>query len=337
HHTFFEMLGNFSFGDYFKKDAINWAWEFLTRELQIPADRLWISVYQEDQEAEEIWRKDIGIAPERIFRLGGKSNFWPSNAKENGPNGPCGPCSEIFYDYDPQRGTTPLDPDDEPGRFSEVWNLVFTQFNRKDGGELEPLPGKNIDTGMGLERLAAVLQGKKCNFETDIFAPILTAIDSHIPINDSNMRRNERFVLADHLRAVTIGIADGVVPSNKDRGSVIRRLITEMTDIAVRHTDRLEPVIYKLIPATVTAMKVGYPDLVSKEQMIADNVMSVEKAFLKVRAERIPDFLSVVEANTSNADTLGENIFTFKDRYGLTLATMENILKAQNIASDIQH
>ena len=331
HHTFFEMLGNFSFGDYFKKEAINWGWEFLTKELGISADRLWVSVYEEDSEAEQIWINDIGIPQEKIFKLGGKSNFWPSNAKENGPNGPCGPCSEIFYDYDPQRGTVPADPDDEPGRFSEVWNLVFTQFNRKDGGVLEPLPGKNIDTGMGLERLAAVLQGKKSNFETDIFAPILAEVDAHIKIEQPNERRNERFVLADHLRAVTIAIGDGVVPSNKDRGSVIRRLITEMTDIAVRHSGLLEPVIYKLIPSAVKAMEGGYPDLPAKQQMICDNVISVEKAFLKVRAERIPDFIKTVEQQTQDAKALGNSIFTYKDRYGLTLATMEGILKDQNV------
>ncbi|MCA9404142.1 MAG: alanine--tRNA ligase [Candidatus Omnitrophica bacterium] len=336
HHTFFEMLGNFSFGDYFKKEAINWAWEFLTKELQIPEERLWVSVYVEDPEAENIWLTEIGIPREKIFKLGGKSNFWPSNAKENGPNGPCGPCSEIFYDYDPTRGTVPKDPDDEPGRFSEVWNLVFTQFNRQDGGVLEPLPGKNIDTGMGLERLAAVLQGKKSNFETDIFQPILAAIDQHVRIDSPNERRNERYVLADHLRAVTIGIGDGVVPSNKDRGSVIRRLITEMTDIAVRHSGRLEPVINKLIPAAVAAMSPGYPDLKDKQQMICDNVLSVEKAFLKVRTERMPEFLETVKANKSDGDALGRHIFTYKDRYGLTLATMEGILKSENVSAGIQ-
>lgn len=336
HHTFFEMLGNFSFGDYFKKEAINWAWEFLTKELRIPEDRLWVSVYEEDSEAENIWLTDIGIPQKKIFKLGGKSNFWPSNAKDNGPNGPCGPCSEIFYDYDPDRGTIPRDPDDEPGRFSEVWNLVFTQFNRQDGGVLEPLPGKNIDTGMGLERLAAVLQGKKSNFETDIFQPILAAVDEHVRIDTPDERRNERYVLADHLRAVTIGIGDGVVPSNKDRGSVIRRLITEMTDIAVRHSGQLEPVIHKLIPAAVAAMSVGYPDLKEKQQMICDNVISVEKAFLKVRTERMPEFLETVKVSQKDGDALGQHIFTYKDRYGLTLATMEGILKKEGIAAEVQ-
>ena len=170
HHTFFEMLGNFSFGDYFKKDAILWAWEFLTKELKIPDKKLWVSVYKEDFEAEEIWLKQVKIPKERLVKLGDKSNFWPSEAKETGPNGPCGPCSEIIYDYGENRNCPKkekCDPDCSCGRFSEVWNLVFTQYNRKDpstgsgqsGGILEPLPNKNIDTGMGLERLVAVVQG----------------------------------------------------------------------------------------------------------------------------------------------------------------------------------
>ncbi|HRZ40657.1 MAG TPA: alanine--tRNA ligase-related protein [Candidatus Omnitrophota bacterium] len=142
HHTFFEMLGNFSFGDYFKSEAIHWAWEFLTQVLEIPKERLWVSVYQDDQEAFEIWKNAIGIPEHKIFKLGDKSNFWPSNAKQNGPNGPCGPCSEIFFDYDPADPSVPKDPDDIAGRFTEVWNLVFTQFNRKDGGILEPLPAR---------------------------------------------------------------------------------------------------------------------------------------------------------------------------------------------------
>lgn len=333
HHTFFEMLGNFSFGDYFKKEAITWAWEFLTKELNIDEKRLWVSVYHEDQEAEEIWKTEIKINPKKIFKLGGKSNFWPSNAKENGPNGPCGPCSEIFYDYEPDQGTFPDDPDAERGRFCEVWNLVFTQFNRKDGGVLEPLPGKNIDTGMGLERLAAVLQGKKNNFQTDIFAPILKAIDEHIGFkgSDAHSTRNDRYVIADHIRAVVIGIGDGVIPSNKERGSVIRRLITEMTDIAVRNSGRFEPVIYKLIPAVVQSMQGGYPEIASKAGMIADNVVSIEKAFLKVREARIPEFEQIVSENKSNAGKLGENIFNFKDTYGLTVSTMVTVMTNKGV------
>ena len=177
HHTFFEMLGNFSFGDYFKEVAIEWAWEFLTKELNIPEDRLWLSVYKDDAEAAEIWLKKIKLDSKKLFRLGDKSNFWPANAKENGPNGPCGPCSEIFYDYEPEKGTFPDDPDDEDGRFCEVWNLVFTQYNRKDGGELDPLPSKNIDTGMGLERLSSVMQGVKNNFDTRIDRTVRLSLD----------------------------------------------------------------------------------------------------------------------------------------------------------------
>ncbi|MBP9854714.1 MAG: alanine--tRNA ligase [Candidatus Omnitrophica bacterium] len=336
HHTFFEMLGNFSFGDYFKKEAITWAWEYLTKVLKIDENRLWVSVYHEDSEAESIWKNEIKINPKKIFKLGGKSNFWPSNAKENGPNGPCGPCSEIFYDYHPELGGFPSDPDHDKGRFCEVWNLVFTQFNRKDGGILEPLPGKNIDTGMGLERLTAVLQGKINNFETDIFAPILKAIDEHIHFESTeSSKRNERYVMADHIRAIVMGIGDGVIPSNKERGSVIRRLITEITDIAVRTTGKFEPVIYKLVPSVIKTMKNGYPDIESKATMITDNILSVEKAFLKVREVRIPEFEKIVAENQSSADHLGADIFNFKDTYGLTLSTMISVLEKKGVSKSV--
>ncbi len=324
HHTFFEMLGNFSFGDYFKEDAIKWAWEFLTQELQIPADRLWVSVYEEDSEAEAIWRDQIKIDPQKIFKLGGKSNFWPSNAKENGPNGPCGPCSEIFYDYHPEAGTFPDDPDDEMGRFSEVWNLVFTQYNRQDGGVLEPLPGKNIDTGMGLERLAAVLQGKKNNFETDVFAPILKAVDAHVSIDDSQSDRKLRYVIADHLRGICFGIGDGVVPSNEGRGYVIKKLIIDSSDICLRAGTK-EPVIYKLVPALVEAMREQYPDMIEKSDDIQQTVKSVEMAYIKVRQERLPEFEAAVKS-AQTAQDLGQVIFAYRDTYGLALNTIEKAL-----------
>ena len=219
HHTFFEMLGNFSFGDYFKADAIAWAWEFLTKELSIDQDKLWVSVYQDDDEAYKIWKDKIGIPEKRIVKLGDKDNFWPAEAKTKGPNGPCGSCSEIFYDFGPGVGCGEkiCDPSCSCGRFVEIWNLVFTQFNRKDDGSLEPLPNKNIDTGMGLERLAAVMQGKQNNFQTELFQPIIREIQRYVEV-DSQDNKKLLYAVADHLRAVVFSIYDGISPSNEGRG-----------------------------------------------------------------------------------------------------------------------
>ena len=281
HHTFFEMLGNFSFGDYFKKEAIAWGWEFLTVTMGVPADRLWVSVYKDDNEAYKIWLNDIGIPKNKIFKLGPKSNYWPSNAVENGPNGPCGPCSEIFYDYEPQKGGNPKDPDDEPGRFSEVWNLVFTQFERKDGGLLAPLPNKNIDTGMGLERLASVMQGKACNFDIDIFAPILNAIKSELGIDANNIQidhekkfvtREER-IIADHIRAIVFAIYDGVIPSNEQRGYVVRKLIRK-AEFHGLNMGIYGPFLYELVPAVSKIFKPTYPELALKSAYIAEIILN---------------------------------------------------------------
>ncbi len=326
HHTFFEMLGNFSFGDYFKEEAIIWGWEFLTQELKIPEDRLWVSVYKDDDEAADIWLKTIKIDSKKLFRLGDKSNFWPSNAKENGPNGPCGPCSEIFYDYEPDKKSSPKDPDDEPGRFCEVWNLVFTQYNRKDGGELDPLPSKNIDTGMGLERLASVMQGVQNNFETDIWQPIIKAIEKALPKIDLKSKR----VIADHMRAICFGIADGVVPSNEGRGYVIKKLIIDITDRALQLTDK--PVIHTLVGSVAEAMD-AYPEIAKKEKDIAGFIKSVEKAYIKVRSERLPEFKK--KAKKASAQELGELIFVYRDTYGLALNTIAKTLDELKIDSKV--
>ncbi len=326
HHTFFEMLGNFSFGDYFKKEAINWAWEFLTQVLGIDKSRLWVSVYKDDAEAQSIWKTDIGLTDERIFKLGDKSNFWPSNAKENGPNGPCGPCSEIFFDYDPGDKRIPSDPDEIPGRFSEVWNLVFTQYERKETGTLIALPNKNIDTGMGLERLAAVMQGKKNNFEIDIFAPILKSIHDHI---SSQLGLKQQRVIADHIRAITFGIADGVIPSNEGRGYVIKKLIIICSDIAQINGNTLA-CIHKIIPSVMESMHGAYPDLKKTESIITNTVKNIEEAYINVRKERVPQFenelLALKKKNQQkiyNINEIAKLLFTFRDTYGLTLDTMK--------------
>ncbi|MFO0983923.1 MAG: alanine--tRNA ligase [Planctomycetota bacterium] len=227
HHTFFEMLGNFSFGDYFKKEAIEWAQEFLLNDLKLDPGRLWYTVYTEDDEAAEIWHKAAGVPRERIFRYGEKDNFWPSEAPSKGPNGPCGPCSEIYFDFAPERGRPAEGPAIDGTRFVEIWNLVFTQFDRQDGGVLKPLPQRNIDTGAGFERIVRVIQGGATNFDTDLFQPLLARIAEasgktygRDPAADVKMRR-----IADHVRAVTFCIADGVRPSNEQRGYVVRKVL----------------------------------------------------------------------------------------------------------------
>ncbi|MEK7866114.1 MAG: alanine--tRNA ligase-related protein, partial [Planctomycetota bacterium] len=214
HQTFFEMLGNFSFGDYFKKEAIAWAWEFLTQEMKIDGAKLAITVYQDDDEAYAAWRDDVKVPEARIWRYGESDNFWPASAPSEGPNGPCGPCSEIYFDRDGGCGQKDCQPSCPCGRYTEVWNLVFTQFDRQDGGVLEPLPQKNIDTGMGLERIAAVMQGVVSNFDTDTFKKIITATSDLLGVQyepkqeaGARMRR-----IADHIRAATFMICDGVLP-----------------------------------------------------------------------------------------------------------------------------
>lgn len=327
HHTFFEMLGNFSFGDYFKKDAIHWAWEFLTKELGIPGEKLWVSVYKEDDEAYNIWLNEVKVPANRIVRLGDKSNFWPSNARLNGPNGPCGPCSEIFYDY----GVNPncpngnkCDPDCSCGRFSEVWNLVFTQFNRKDGGVLEPLPAKNIDTGMGLERLAAVVQGKKSNYETDNFVAILKVIKDAFAANGAKASESEFRIIVDHMRAVTIGIADGVMPSNEGRGYVMRKLIVDMSDLAIRAGIE-KPIIYTFVDIVIERLKIPYPELSGKIDEIKDLIKRIEDSFIKVRRERIPEFRAKMLAAKNDPEELGEILFLYRDTHGLTPSTMMSV------------
>jgi alanyl-tRNA synthetase len=227
HHTFFEMLGNFSFGDYFKEDAIKYAWDFLTNELKLSEERLWISVFREDEEAEKIWKDVVGVNPERIVKLNEEDNFWSM-----GDTGPCGPCSEIYFDHGDQfEGTPPGHPGDEGDRYVEIWNLVFMQFNRDLDGTLTPLPKPSVDTGMGLERIAAVMQGVASNYSTDIFQDIISASEALLHNEGSNSHK----VIADHIRSVSFLIADGVMPSNEGRGYVLRRILRR----AIRHGYKL--------------------------------------------------------------------------------------------------
>ncbi len=339
HHTFFEMLGNFSFGDYFKKEAIAWAWEFLTHELKLPVEKLWVSVYKDDKEAKEIWLKDIKINPKRLVELGDKSNFWPSEAKEKGPNGPCGPCSEIFFDYgeNPHCSNQSCNPDCDCGRFSEVWNLVFTQFNRKEGGVLEPLPHKNIDTGMGLERLTAVVQGKKSNYDMDLFLPILKAIDHELEKAKLTLERSQKHIMADHIRAIVFAISDGVVPSNKERGFVIKRLITDGTDIILRNHGH--PFIHKLVPVIVELMGESYPEIKKKADTAVLYIKKIEEDHNKVHKTRIPELTEEVKSvlkleKNKRVAELGRLSFKYRDTHGLTLETIFLVMSKAGMTDD---
>jgi alanyl-tRNA synthetase len=279
HHTFFEMLGNFSFGDYFKQGAIAYAWEFLTRELGIDQDKLWVSVYKDDDEAYKIWKDEIKLNKDKIIKLGDKENFWPSEAKEKGPNGPCGPCSEIFFDFGKGVGCgrEGCSLTCNCGKFVEIWNLVFTQFNRKDAGILEPLPKKNIDTGMGLERLAAVMQGVPNNFQSDLFAPLVKEITRAAGANKNSLE--DIYALSDHIRAIVFAIYDGILPSNEKRGYVVRKIIRSST-LHLRALGIKEAFLYKLVPLLAGIMKEPYPELLKRKENIAAIILAEERNFI---------------------------------------------------------
>lgn len=315
HHTFFEMLGNFSFGSYFKEEAIRWAWEFLTEELKLKPEVLWVSVYQDDAEAYTIWSKKVNFPKERIVRLGAKDNFWPANAIEDGPNGPCGPCSEIFFDYGLDIGCKK--PDCKPGcscgRFVEVWNLVFTQFNRLAKGALEPLPNKNIDTGMGLERMASVLQGVRSNFEIDIFKPIIkTILDYQLSTINCQLIN----AIADHARAVVFAIYDGVIPSNEERGYVVRKLIRKSGFHG--HTLGIkEPFLYKLTPIVADIFFGVYPELKAKAKNIAEVINTEEKNFISVLKDAPRILKNEFKDTSSGLESSGHTAFKLYDTYGI--------------------
>jgi len=332
HHTFFEMLGNFSFGDYFKKEAILWAWEFLTEDLKIKKEKLWVSVYKDDVESYQIWKDLIKVSADKIIKLGDKENFWPSEAKEKGPNGPCGACSEIFYDWGKDTGCGK--PDCSPacncGRFVEVWNLVFTQFNRKEGGSLEPLPKKNIDTGMGLERLAAVMQGVHSNFETDLFLPIIKEIASRIERRVSSANLGQVYAIADHLRAVSFAIYDGVMPSNEGRGYVIRKIIRKSA-MHLKSLGIKPPFLYKLVPVLAAIMKEPYPELNARKENIAEIILAEEKGFiatLNSSAALFKDKFTGL-SDKDNPQDIGGIVFQLFDTFGIPLELTEEWLKAQ--------
>jgi alanyl-tRNA synthetase len=331
HHTFFEMLGNFSFGDYFKREAIAWAWEYLTQILKIPPDRLTISVYTDDDEAAGIWHDEIRIPEAKIFRFGESDNFWPANAPSQGPNGVCGPCSEIYFDlgekYGCGRPTCQVGCDCD--RYMEIWNLVFTQFDRRDGGVLKPLPQKNIDTGMGLERIAAVMQGVGTNFDTDLFIPLIRQVAERLKApyessgeNGARMRR-----IADHLRALVFCIADGVIPSNEERGYVVRKLLRRaLTDgLAIGARDAF---LNALVPSVVAVMRRGYPELEPRVGAVQGVIKGEEERYLHGLDQGTPRAEARIrELKAAEQDTFpGEEAFQLYDTFGFPVEVLDGML-----------
>ena len=341
HHTFFEMLGNFSFGDYFKEEAITWAWEFLTGVLKLPGDKLWVTVYKTDDEAAELWATKTGVQKEHIVRLGEKSNYWPSNAPSEGPNGPCGPCSEIFMDYGEDKGcgTPTCGPDCDCGRFMEVWNLVFMQYNREEGGVLTPLPRRNIDTGMGLERITRVIQSVTSNFETDLFMPIMQKAASIAGVeygkggnSDISLR-----VIADHLRAMIFCITDGVMPSNVGRGYVLRRLIRRAT-LKGKSLGLEELFLDKLIPVVIDIMGGAYPELREREGHITRTITSEEQKFRRTLDLGLQKLEESIERLQSKGATEipGMEAFVLYDTYGFPFELTQEIASERGLTVDVQ-
>jgi alanyl-tRNA synthetase len=329
HLTFFEMLGNFSFGDYFKRDAIRFAWEFLTKALRLDPARLWVTVFRDDDEAADIWLKEIGVPAARFSRLGEKSNFWAM-----GDTGPCGPCSEIFYDHGPQiRGGPPGSPDEDGDRFVEIWNLVFMQFDRSADGVLTPLPKPSVDTGMGLERMTAVLQGVHSIYDIDLFRNLIRAAAELARAQD--LGSSSLKVIADHIRSCTFLIVDGVLPSNEGRGYVLRRIIRR----AVRHGYKLgiaAPFFYKLVPVLEREMSVAYPEL-SRGRELAERVLQQEEERF---AETLANGMELLEAQigklaASGARIIpGETVFKLYDTYGFPADLTADIARERDLSID---
>jgi alanyl-tRNA synthetase len=326
HHTFFEMLGNFSFGDYFKREAIHFAWNFITGTLGIPKDRLWVTVYKEDDEAARIWTEEIGIDPTRCTRMGEKSNFWSM-----GETGPCGPCTEIFYDHGAEiAGGPPGSPDEDGDRYVEIWNLVFMQYDRSADGMLVPLPKPSVDTGMGLERVAAVMQGVHSNYDIDLFKSLIRAaaeITGSDDLESSSLR-----VIADHIRACTFLIIDGVVPSNEGRGYVLRRIIRR----AIRHGYKLgqtQPFFHKLVPTLVREMGSYYTELVSGEARAVQVLAQEENRF----AETLTTGMALLDAEAAKLKSSvipGETVFRLYDTYGFPLDLTADVARERGLTID---
>jgi alanyl-tRNA synthetase len=332
HHTFFEMLGNFSFGDYFKRDAIKYAWELLTEVYQLPTEKLLVTVYAEDDEAYDIWLKDIGVPAEKIIRIGdnkgaryASDNFWMM-----GDTGPCGPCSEIFYDHGAHiPGGPPGSPEEDGDRFIEIWNNVFMQFNRDEAGVMHPLPKPSVDTGMGLERISAILQGVHANYEIDLFQKLIKAAARETKTTDLDSPSLK--VLADHIRACSFLIADGVIPGNEGRGYVLRRIIRR----AIRHGYKLgarNAFFYSMLADLVSEMGDAYPELVSEQKRISATLKQEEERFF----ETIENGMAILEAELKKTKAAfdGETAFKLHDTYGFPLDLTADICRERNVTVD---
>ncbi len=328
HHTFFEMLGNFSFGDYFKKETIAFAWELLTENYSIPADKLWITVFKDDDESETIWREDIGVPAERISRLDEEDNFWTM-----GDTGPCGPCSEIYYDHGPEiEGSPPAIGSDPGDRFVEIWNLVFTQFDRSRDGSLSPLPSPCVDTGLGLERMAAVLQDKHSTFETDLFTPLIK--DAAKICGTKDLNNPSLKVISDHLRASAFLVADGVSVSNEGRGYVLRRIIRR----ALRHADKLgaeKPVMSSMVPTLVKQMSDAFPILKKNSALIQANILQEEEQFASTLVQGM-SLLKEEVKNLKGKTISGELIFKLYDTYGFPPDMTADFARENNLKVDLK-
>jgi alanyl-tRNA synthetase len=327
HHTFFEMLGNFSFGDYFKREAIHLAWDYLIYTLGLDPARLWCTVYQDDDEAAEIWLKDIGVSPQRFSRLGEASNFWAM-----GETGPCGPCSEIFYDHGPEvAGGPPGSADEEGDRFVEIWNLVFMQFERTADGQMTPLPRPSVDTGMGLERIAAVMQGVHSNYDIDLFKNLIRAagkLAGTSVLTSSSLR-----VIADHIRACTFLVIDGVLPSNEGRGYVLRRIIRR----AVRHGYKLgiqEPFFYKLVPVLEEQMAAAYPELTRGRKLAERVLKQEEERFAETLANGMVLLESAIRALRGAKVIDGDTVFKLYDTYGFPADLTADVARERGLSID---
>lgn len=337
HHTFFEMLGNFSFGDYFKRDAIQYAWELLTEHFKLPASRLWVTVYAEDDEAYDIWHKDIGVPAERIVRIGdnkgaryASDNFWMM-----GDTGPCGPCTEIFYDHGPEiPGGPPGSPEEDGDRYIEIWNNVFMQFNRDEAGVMHKLPKPSVDTGMGLERVTAVLQGVHSNYEIDLFVALLAAAKQAVDgagAGDCDAQSPSLKVIADHIRACAFTVADGVIPGNEGRGYVLRRI----TRRAIRHGYKLgarKPFFHKLVAALVAQMGGAYPELKRDEARITEVLAQEEERFFQTIANGMEILEGALKGGTKTLD--GELAFKLHDTFGFPLDLTADVCRERNVAVD---
>ncbi len=329
HHTFFEMLGNFSFGDYFKDRAIELAWNLITKEFGLPVDRLMVTVYVDDDEAFRLWKTIAGLPDSKIVRIAGSDNFW-----QMGDTGPCGPCSEIFYDHGAQiSGGPPGSPDADGDRFIEIWNLVFMQFEQQVGGQRVGLPKPSIDTGMGLERIAAVMQGTHDNYKIDLFGAIILHVADLTGVEPEGPRAVSHRVIADHLRASAFLIADGVLPSNEGRGYVLRRIMRR----AMRHAELLgakDPLLWRLVPTLTREMGLAYPELLRAEALIAETLKLEETRFRRT-LERGLAILDEASGGLKKGDRLkGETAFTLYDTYGFPLDLTQDALKPRGITVD---